>query len=63
MQVNAEILYGRKRINIADVVKPTEREVDAVKNDQRIGIGSDIVMNDIDHETNGNDSSDGNSCF
>lgn len=63
VQVNAQIIEGQKRINIADVVKPTEEVVNAMKNDQSIGIDSDIVMNDIEHGTNSNDSSDGNYCF
>ncbi|XP_031640691.1 DNA-binding protein Ets97D-like [Contarinia nasturtii] len=58
VQVNAQILDGPKRINIADVVKPTEEVVNAMKNEQGIGLDSDVVMNDIEHGTNSNDSSD-----
>lgn len=60
VQVNAQILDGPKRVNIADVVKPTEEVVNAMKNEQNIGLDSDIVMNDIEHGNNSNDSSDGN---
>ncbi|XP_055320536.1 DNA-binding protein Ets97D-like [Sitodiplosis mosellana] len=58
VQVNAQILDGPKRINIADVVKPTEEVVNAMKNEQGVGLDSDIVMNDIEHGANSNDSSD-----
>lgn len=59
VQVNAQILDGQKRINIADVVKPTEEVVNAMKNEQGISLDSDVVMNDAEHGTNSNDS-DGN---
>lgn len=58
VQVNAQIMDGLKRINIADVVKPTEEVVNAMKNGQD-GLDSDVVMSEIEHGTNSNDSSDG----
>lgn len=56
VQVNAQILDTTKRINIADVVKPTE-EV-AMKNEESV-VATDIDMNNIAHATNSNNSSDG----
>lgn len=61
VQVNAQILDGPKRINIADVVKPTEEVVNAMQNEQSIGVDSDIVMGEIEHGSN--DSSDGNGFY
>lgn len=60
VQVNAQILDGPKRINIADVVKPTEEVVNAMKNEQGLGLETDVVMNDMEHGANSNDSSNGN---
>lgn len=57
VQVNAQILDGPQRINIADVVKPTEEVDNAMKSVQNIDFENDIVMNENDH-TNSNDSSD-----
>lgn len=58
VQVNAQILDSVKRINIADVVKPTEEVVNAMKNGQD-NIDSDIIMSENEQGTNSNDSSDG----
>lgn len=59
VQVNAQILDGPKRINIADVVKPTEEVVNAMKSEQGLGLDTDVVMNDMEPGANSNDSSDG----
>lgn len=66
VQVNAQILDDLKRVNIADVVKPTEEVVNAMKNEQATeselamnDIDSDIIMNEIEQGAS-NDSSDGN---
>lgn len=56
VQVNAQILDGQKRINIADVVKPTEEVDNAMKNVESVGLESDVVMNESEHGTNSNDS-------
>lgn len=58
VQVNAQILDDLKRINIADVVKPTEEVDNAMKNvEETIGMESDIVMNEKD-QSNSSDSAD-----
>lgn len=54
VQVNAQILDGPKRINIADVVKPTDEVDNAMKN---VGLETDIIMNE-NEQGNSNDSSD-----
>lgn len=42
VQVNAQILYSTNRINIADVVKPTEEVLNASKTDQPPGLDANI---------------------
>lgn len=56
VQVNAQILDDSKRINIADVVKPTEEVDNAMKNvEQNIGLDPDIIMDEKDHSSDSAD--------
>lgn len=58
VQVNAQIFDGPKRINIADVVKPTEEVDNAMKSvEENIGMDADIIMNEKD-QGNSSDSAD-----
>lgn len=58
VQVNAQIFDGPKRINIADVVKPTEEVDNAMKSvEENIGMDADIIMSEKD-QGNSSDSAD-----
>lgn len=58
VQVNAQIFDGPKRINIADVVKPTDEVDNAMKSvEENIGMDADIIMNEKD-QGNSSDSAD-----
>lgn len=58
VRVNAQILDSVERINITDVIKPTNQMLDAMQNDQD-NIDSDIIMNETVQSSNSNDSSNG----
>lgn len=51
VQVNTQILDGHKRINITDVVKPTEN-VDIAAKSYPVAVDTDIVMNKNDEGNN-----------